>query len=49
MACSYDSMKSGDENLSKEQLKAAVEAERGKRFDPEIVDVMLQLIDEEKD
>lgn len=49
MACSYDSLKSGDENLSKEQLKAAVEAERGKRFDPEIVDVMLQLIDEEKD
>ncbi|MCH3960066.1 MAG: response regulator [Selenomonas sp.] len=49
MACCYDSLKSAPGNLSREQRKAAVEAERGKRFDPEIVDVMLKLIEEEQD
>ena len=49
MACCYDSLKSAEGNLSKEQRKAAVEAERGKRFDPEIVDAMLKLIEEEQD
>ena len=49
MACAYDDLTSKRKNLTQQQVKDALEAERGKRFDPAVVDAMLQLITEDKD
>ena len=33
--------------LSQEQVRAEIEANKGKQFDPDIADIMIQMIDED--
>lgn len=49
VACSYDLLTSGEKQLSQQEVRTRMSAGRGTEFDPVVLDVMLDMIDDDKD